>query len=314
MEVPDKLSKIWSDGSPAIVVEARHHSRHSPHRTERCGENYASGGRLAGAAVRETTDHGQGDNVALLGWFNRTRLRTILVQRPVGAMVMIIAEVVREPPSQVVLVEHDHMVQTFAANGADQAFDERVVQGSAWRNKFLFQSEGKSPLHKFQTVNAIAIAQQIAGWIGVGKRLGQLLCVPGRRRRIGNIEMQDFAPLMRQDQEDIEDAEGGGRDDKEIHGDEVFGMVVEKGLPGLVVASCSGAILADGGIRHFNSEFGQFSLNSFATPSGIAGPHVTNDLNEFTVSGGSAAAIPGFSTTWLHSISLPIPSPDTSAS
>jgi hypothetical protein len=31
-------------------------------------------------------------------------------------------------------------------------------------------------------------------------------------------------------------------------------------------------------------------LNSFATPSGITGPHVTNDLDEFTVSGGSAAA------------------------
>src|ERR1039457_3216572 len=294
MEVPDKLSKIWSDGSPAIVVEARHHSRHSPHRTERCGENYASGGRLAGAAVRETTDHGQGDNVALLGWFNRTRLRTILVQRRVSEMVMIIAEVVREPPSQVVLVEHDHMVQTFAANGADQAFDERVLQGSAWRNKFLFQSEGKSPLHKFQTVNAIAIAQQIAGWNGVGKCLGQLLCGPGRRRRIGNIEMQDFAPLMRQDQEDMEDAEGGGRDDKEIHREEVLGVVVQEGLPGLVCAPGSGAILADGGIQNCNLEFGQFGLNSFATPGGIARPHAPNEVDEFTVSGGSAAAAPGF--------------------
>ena len=134
----------------------------------------------------------------------------------------------------------------------------------------------------------------MAGWIGVGKCLGQLLRRPSGRRRIGNIEMQNFAPLMHQDQEYIEDAEGCGRDDKEIHGDEILGMVVEEGLPGLVVASGSGAILADGGIRHFNSEFGQFGLNSFATPSGIAGPHVTNDLDEFTVSGGSAAAVPGF--------------------
>ena len=82
--------------------------------------------------------------------------------------------------------------------------------------------------------------------------------------------MQDFAPLMRQDQEDIEDAEGGGRDDKEINGDEVLGMVMEEGLPGLVATSGSGAIFADGGIRHFNSEFGQFGLNSFASSGGIA--------------------------------------------
>jgi hypothetical protein len=39
----------------------------------------------------------------------------------------------------------------------------------------LFQPQPQGPLHKFQTINAIAIAEQIAGWLGVGKRLGQLL-------------------------------------------------------------------------------------------------------------------------------------------
>jgi hypothetical protein len=59
MEVPSKLSKIWSDGSPAIAVEAKHRSMHCPHRTERCGENCASGGRLASVAVMESTHRGQ---------------------------------------------------------------------------------------------------------------------------------------------------------------------------------------------------------------------------------------------------------------
>jgi hypothetical protein len=167
-------------------------------------------------------------------------------------------------------------------------------QGGAWRNKLLFQAQAKGSLHKFPAVNGIAIAEQIAGWMAVGKRLGKLLRGPCRRRRIGNIEMQDFAALMRQDQEDIEDAEGGGRDDKKIHRDQIPGMVVEEGLPGLVVASGSGAILANGGIRHCNPEFGQFGLNSFAAPSGIAGPHSPNELDEFAISRGSAAAVTGF--------------------
>ena len=50
--------------------------------------------------------------------------------------------------------------------------------------------------------------------------------------------------LIRQDQEDVEHPEGGGWDDKKIHGDEVLGMGVEESLPGLVAASGSGAILA----------------------------------------------------------------------
>ena len=192
------------------------------------------------------------------------------------------------------LVEHDHVIQTFPADGADQALDKRILPGGAWRNEHLFQTQATRSLHKFQTVNAVAIAEEIAGWLGVGKRLDQLLCRPSGRRRIGNIEMQDFAALMRQDQEDIEDAEGGGRDDKEIHGDQVFGMVMEEGLPGLVVASGSGAILTDGGIRHFDSEFGQFGLNSLAAPSGIARPHSPDEVDEFALSGGSAAAVTGF--------------------
>ena len=106
--------------------------------------------------------------------------------------------------------------------------------------------------------------------------------------------MEDFTALMCQDHENIEDAKGGGRDDKEIHRDEVLGVVMEEGLPGLVAATGSGAILADSGIRHFNSEFGQFGLNSFATPSGIAGPHSMNEVDEFAVSSGSATASTGF--------------------
>src|ERR1022692_1934114 len=132
----------------------------------------------------KATHQGQGDDVTLAGRFNRARFRRILVQRPVRAMLVIITEVIREPPPQVLLVEHDHVVQTFAAEGADQPLDEGILPGRAWRNKFLFQSEAKSPLHKFQTVNTIAIAEQIAGWIGVGKCLGQLLRLYYQKTRL----------------------------------------------------------------------------------------------------------------------------------
>lgn len=94
----------------------------------------------------------------------------------------------------------------------------------------MFQTQAQGSPHKFQAVNAIAIAEQIAGWLGVGKRLGQLLRGPSRRRRIGDVEMEDFAALMGQDEENLEDVEGGGRDDQEIHRDQVLGMVVEEGF------------------------------------------------------------------------------------
>jgi len=104
-----------------------------------------SGGCLAGVAMMEPTDQGQGDDVAVVGCFNCARFRSILVQRPVRAVLMIIAEIIRESPPQVVLVEHDHVVQTFATDGADQPFDARILPGGAWRNELLFQTQAKGP-------------------------------------------------------------------------------------------------------------------------------------------------------------------------
>jgi hypothetical protein len=118
-----------------------HRSRHSPHRTERREENCASGGRFAGVAVMESPHQGQADDVALVGWFNRTRFRRILVQRPMGGMLMIITEIVPEPPPQGLLVEDEYVVQTLAADGADQPLDEGILPWGARRNEFLFQAQ-----------------------------------------------------------------------------------------------------------------------------------------------------------------------------
>ena len=54
-------------------------------------------------------------------------------------------------------------------------------------------------LHEFHAVNAVPIPQQVAGWVAVGKGFAELLCRPSSGGRIGHIEVQDFAALMRQD-------------------------------------------------------------------------------------------------------------------
>ena len=58
-------------------------------------------------------------------------------------MPMIIVEVVRESASQMGLVEHDQAVQTFPAEGAEQALDKRILPKGARRNAPLFQAKVK---------------------------------------------------------------------------------------------------------------------------------------------------------------------------
>ena len=44
--------------------------------------------------------------------------------------------------------------------------------------------------------NSIAVAQQVTGGLGKGKRLPQLLSRPLRGRVGGNVEVQNAAPVM----------------------------------------------------------------------------------------------------------------------
>lgn len=89
--------------------------------------------------------------------------------------------------------------------------------------------------------------------MAVGECLGELLRGSGRRWRRGHAEMQYFAVLVGQDQQDLEDPEGGRGDGEEIHRHEVPGMCMEEGLPSLASTPARRAILADGGIGDCNA-------------------------------------------------------------
>ena len=89
--------------------------------------NPGSGCRLTSVTVMQSAQPRQGDEVALVWRFDGSGERTILFQRPVRTITMIIAQVVRENAAQVFFVENDDVIQAFPADGADQAFDHRIL-------------------------------------------------------------------------------------------------------------------------------------------------------------------------------------------
>ena len=54
------------------------------------------------------------------------------------------------------------------------------------------------------------------------------------------------------------------------------------------------AVLADGGIRDLNTQFGQFRLDAPTAPGRIGLPHPVNQRDELTIDGGSSGASSGF--------------------
>ena len=54
-------------------------------------------------------------------------IRRILVEAEVRASAMVVPKVRRERASQVPLVEDDHVVETFATNGPNEALNVRIL-------------------------------------------------------------------------------------------------------------------------------------------------------------------------------------------
>ncbi len=91
-----------------------------------CASRRCSGG-AAFVAVMQPADGRQGDDTSRLDRRHGSRLRRVLLERQVRARAVVVVDVGAEQASHVSLVEHDDVVETLAANRADQTFHVRIL-------------------------------------------------------------------------------------------------------------------------------------------------------------------------------------------
>jgi hypothetical protein len=80
----------------------------------------------------QAADLREGDNGACGGWLYEPRLGAILVQREMRPAVVVILKVLGQHMAQVTLIEDDDVIETFAADRADDALDIGILP---WRSR-----------------------------------------------------------------------------------------------------------------------------------------------------------------------------------
>jgi hypothetical protein len=83
-------------------------------------------------AMVQTADLWEGDNGACRRRLNGPRLWAILIQREMGPASVVITKVRRQHTAQVTLIEDDDVIETFAADRADDALDVGILP---WRSR-----------------------------------------------------------------------------------------------------------------------------------------------------------------------------------
>jgi len=140
-----------------------------------------------------------------------------------------------------------------------------------------------------------AIKDQVTRRRVVGKCLAQLLNYPGARRMLGHIAVKDTPPVMRNDEEAVENAKGEHRNGEEVHCSNCFTVVVQKSLLSL----CRLRIPRSFPHPALNTSLGdveakhpQLTVNPRRAPGGIVGDHAEDEFAQFSAHALSSHSVP----------------------
>ena len=190
-------------------------------------------GSFPGIEMMQSADLGNFDHPAKRGRLDRSADRRIFVEGEVRSKIFVVLEIIFQDAAQSDFIEDNDVIQAFAAKGTDQPLDIGVLPRAARRSKNFVNAHPLGRLRKLVPVYCIAVTQQIS-WGSIPREgFEKLPRSPFLSGKGSDGEMKRTSAIMVENQEDEEELEGHRWDEEEVYGDEVLGMVVEKGAPGL---------------------------------------------------------------------------------
>ena len=143
--------------------------------------------RSACVPVVKSTDSRKRNDPTALDRFDLATVRRSLIERLVNPILVIITHVASEQSLQVLLVEHDDVIETLPADGTDDPFDVRILPGALGCVDDLSDSHCFHPSDELVAVDPVTSTQQVPRSFVPRERLRQLssgpLCAGIRRDR-----------------------------------------------------------------------------------------------------------------------------------
>jgi len=133
----------------------------------------------------------------------------VLAERQMGVGAIVVDAIGAEQLSRMVFAQDDDMVEQLAAERADDTFGEWVLPGRFWCAKDFTNSEGGDGLPNETVEDAVPVAVKEASRCVEREGLEELLPGPCGGGVLSGIHVADAAAAMVQDDEAIEDPEGG---------------------------------------------------------------------------------------------------------
>src|SRR5450759_3057679 len=100
--------------------------------------------------------------------------RGVLVQRSMGPRHIIIGGISASDPAQVRFAKHDHVVETFAADRADESLNASILPGRSGCDRMVPNAHRTDPLQEDSTIRGESIPNEISRRLVPRERLCDL--------------------------------------------------------------------------------------------------------------------------------------------
>src|SRR6202521_3439470 len=187
---------------------------------------------------------------------------------------IVIVGVGLQDPTQMHLSQDNDVVHTFTPDRSDQPFGKAILPRRGWCGRLVPNAHGAQSARDDAAIDLVAIADEVVRSLIPRKCLRYLMCNPFRRRICCDVDPDEVSAAESDDDEGIEQIEADGRDDKQVHGGNVWRVVAQEGPPSLAVRPPPfDHVLGDARLRDLKPELEQFAVNAWRTPKRILHTH-----------------------------------------
>ncbi len=216
-----------------------------------------------------------------------------LPQSEMRAVLVVVANILREQAFQVAFVNCDDVIQEITPATPYPTLCHSILPRTFERGADRTHAEGSNRCGDFQSILGITIKDD-EPWSGFKwKCFSQLLDDPQACRMLCDIEVQDAPTIVTDNEKAIERAESDRRNSKEVHRGNRFPVITEKGKPALGwlrLSRCPFHPPRDRSLRDIKTEHEKFAMDAWRSPRWVLNDHpeyqFLNLLRRLSSSGG----------------------------
>src|SRR6202035_549870 len=187
---------------------------------------------------------------------------------------IIIVGVGFQDPTQMHLTQDNDVVHTFTPDRSDQPFDEAILPGRGRCDRLVPDAHGAQSACHDGAVDLIAVSDHVTRSPVPRKGLGYLTCNPLRCRVGCDVNPNEISAIEPDDDEGIEQVETDSWNNEQVHGSNVWRVVMQESPPSLAGRRPSfDHVLGDARLCDLKPELEQFAVNAWRTPKRILHAH-----------------------------------------